>query len=134
MYAGVIFIAGKFIGYSSEQFSMLWILVLNQFLASFILYFRTNISGLQYFRTDSLLSVMDRTLMILFTGLLLWGNITNEPFPTLCISFLVLLRIRPRRCRLKPPPLINLGCYSRLPPKSFDVGIGVDLLAHHQLG
>ena len=80
MYAGVIFIAGKFIGYSSEQFSMLWILVLNQFLASFILYFRTNISGLQYFRTDSLLSVMDRTLMILFTGLLLWGNITHEPF------------------------------------------------------
>ena len=80
VYAGIVLISGKIIGYSAEQFTMLWILVLNQFLASFILYFRTNISGLQYYRTDSLLSVMDRSLMILFTGLLLWGNIINEPF------------------------------------------------------
>ncbi len=80
IYALVVLIAGRIIGYSSEQFRMLWVLVLNQFLASFILYFRTNISGLHYFRTDSLLSVMDRTLMILFTGLLLWGNVTSTPF------------------------------------------------------
>ena len=49
IYAVVVLIAGKLIGYSNEQFRMLWILVLNQFLASFILYFRTNISGLQEF-------------------------------------------------------------------------------------
>ena len=80
IYAGVVLISGKILGYSQEQFQMLWILVLNQFLASFILYFRTNISGLQLYRTDSLLSVMDRSLMILFTGLLLWGNISSKPF------------------------------------------------------
>lgn len=80
VYAGIIFGAGKIIGYSQEQFKMLWILVGNQFLASFILYFRSNISGLQYFRTDSLLSVLDRSLMIIFTGLLLWGNVTSEAF------------------------------------------------------
>jgi len=80
IYAGIVLIAGKLVGYSPEQFKMLWILVMNQFLASFILYFRTNISGLQFYRTDSLLSVMDRSLMILFTGLLLWGNFTSEPF------------------------------------------------------
>jgi len=80
IYAGVVLVSGKILGYSHEQFQMLWILVLNQFLASFILYFRTNISGLQFYRTDSLLSVMDRSLMILFTGLLLWGNITSKPF------------------------------------------------------
>ncbi len=80
IYAGVVMGTGRLIGYSHEQFSMLRVLVLNQFLASFILYFRSNISGLHYFRTDSLLSVMDRTLMILFTGVLLWGNITSEPF------------------------------------------------------
>lgn len=80
VYAGIVFATGKVIGYSSEQFSMLWILVANQFLASFILYFRSNISGLQYFRTDSLLSVLDRSLMIIFTGLLLWGNLTDEAF------------------------------------------------------
>lgn len=80
IYAGVVLISGKILGYSPEQFQMLWILVLNQFLASFILYFRTNISGLQLYRTDSLLSVLDRSLMILFTGLLLWGNISSKPF------------------------------------------------------
>lgn len=80
LYAGVVLVFGKILGYSHEQFQMLWILVLNQFLGSFILYFRTNISGLQLYRTDSLLSVMDRSLMILFTGLLLWGNITSKPF------------------------------------------------------
>lgn len=80
VYAGVVFAVGKIVGYSSEQFNMLWILIANQFLASFILYFRSNISGLQYFRTDSLLSVMDRSLMIIFTGLLLWGNVTEEAF------------------------------------------------------
>jgi len=80
VYAGVVLATGKIIGYSPEQFKMLWVLVANQFLASFILYMRTNISGLQYFRTDSLLSVLDRSLMIIFTGLLLWGNITEEPF------------------------------------------------------
>jgi O-antigen/teichoic acid export membrane protein len=80
VYAGVVLVSGKILGYTRDQFHMLWILVLNQFLASFILYFRTNISGLQLYRTDSLLSVMDRSLMILFTGLLLWGNITNKPF------------------------------------------------------
>jgi len=80
VYTLAVLLAGKIIGYSEEQFRMLWILIMNQFLASFILYLRTNISGLQYFRTDSLLSVMDRSLMILFTGLLLWGNITEKPF------------------------------------------------------
>lgn len=80
IYAGVVLVSGKILGYSLAQFQMLGILVLNQFLSSFILYFRTNISGLQLYRTDSLLSVMDRTLMILFTGLLLWGNISSKPF------------------------------------------------------
>ena len=80
IYAGIVLVSGKLLGYTHEQFQMLWILVLNQFLASFILYFRTNISGLQLYRTDSLLSVLDRSLMILFTGLLLWGNITSKPF------------------------------------------------------
>jgi len=80
IYAGVVLVSGKVLGYNQEQFQMLWILVLNQFLASFILYFRTNISGLQLYRTDSLLSVLDRSLMTLFTGLLLWGNIMQRPF------------------------------------------------------
>ncbi len=79
-YAIIVFTTGAIIGYSEIQFRLLAVLVLNQFLSSFILYLRSNISGLQLFRTDSLLSVLDRSLMILINGILLWSSITNEPY------------------------------------------------------
>jgi len=79
-YAVFVFSAGLVIGYDSVQFKLLAVLVLNQFISSFILYLRSNISGIQLFRTDSLLSVLDRTLMIIMTGVLLWTNILKEPF------------------------------------------------------
>jgi O-antigen/teichoic acid export membrane protein len=40
-----------------------------------LVFFRSNISGLQLFKTDSILSVLDRILMIVFCGLILWTNI-----------------------------------------------------------
>ncbi len=79
-YAAVCFVGGFFLGYGAEHFRILWILVLNQFLSSFILYLRSNISGLHYFRTDSLISVLDRTLVILICGVLLWGKVTKQVF------------------------------------------------------
>ncbi len=80
LYAIVVFGAGLIIGYSSIQFKLLVILVFNQFLSSFILYFRSNISGIQLFRTDSLLSVLDRSLMIIMNGILLWTSISKHPY------------------------------------------------------
>ncbi len=68
------------LGYSHRQFHLLGFLILNQFLASMILFFRSNITALQHFRIDSMLSVADRVLMILFVGVVLWGHVTDEPF------------------------------------------------------
>ncbi|MCK4853887.1 MAG: hypothetical protein KAT31_06490, partial [Bacteroidales bacterium] len=79
-YAAICLLSGWLLGYDKAQLSMLWILILNQFLASFILYLRSNISGLHYFRTDSMISVLDRTLVIIICGLLLWGNVTDKVF------------------------------------------------------
>lgn len=79
-YAVVCLLSGWMLGYDKAQLSMLGVLILNQFLASFILYLRSNISGLHYFRTDSMISVLDRTLVIIICGVLLWGNITQQPF------------------------------------------------------
>ena len=67
------------IGYEWRQLKVLLFLLLNQFLASFILYFRSNLSGLHYFKTDSLLSVLDRTLMIIICSFLIWGNLFDQP-------------------------------------------------------
>ncbi len=68
------------IGYNNFQIKLLVLLLFNQFLLSLILYMRSNISALQYFTTDSLISVLDRTLMIIIVGILLWGHVTNTPF------------------------------------------------------
>lgn len=80
IYFLVIFSVAIIIGYDTRHFYFLVFLGINQFLMSFILYLRSNISGLLLFRIDSAISVLDRLLMILICSILLWGNITTEPF------------------------------------------------------
>jgi O-antigen/teichoic acid export membrane protein len=80
VYVVVIFSVAAIIGYDGRHMYFLAFLAFNQFLVSFILYLRSNISGLLLFRIDSAISVLDRLLMILFCSVLLWGNITTEPF------------------------------------------------------
>ncbi|MCX6283213.1 MAG: oligosaccharide flippase family protein [Bacteroidetes bacterium] len=79
LYLGVTFFVAIW-KYNPEQLKLLAVLAFNQFLISFILYLRSNISGLLMFKTDSFLSVLDRMLMILFCGVLLWGHVTSTPF------------------------------------------------------
>ena len=77
----IISLAASFIiGYNQTQIEFLMVLLLNQVLISFILYLRSNLAGLQFFKTDSIVSVLDRAIMILICALLLWGNITSQPF------------------------------------------------------
>lgn len=81
LYFIVIFIVGWIIGYRGEQMKILAIVGLNQVLLSFILYVRSNISALLLFKTDSILSVLDRILMILICSFLLWsGAFPREDF------------------------------------------------------
>jgi O-antigen/teichoic acid export membrane protein len=80
LYVIVTMVAGFFIGYEWRQFQILLFLILNQFIASFILYLRSNLSGLHYFKTDSIISVLDRVLMIIICGFLLWGGIVDASF------------------------------------------------------
>ena len=80
VYAAATFAAGALLGYGSRQFALLAWLCLNQFLNSLITYLRSNFQGLLMFGMDSLLSVLDRVLMILICGLLLWGPGRGAPF------------------------------------------------------
>jgi len=66
--------------YSFYQVTLILFLMLNQFLMSFILYLRSNINALLMFITDSLLSVLDKALMILFLSFLLWSSFFNKKF------------------------------------------------------
>ena len=80
LYCVVTISAGLIIGYNQQQMILLLILCFNQFLTSFILYLRSNISGLHFFKTDSVISILDRVIMIIICGTLLWGNIFKQPF------------------------------------------------------
>ena len=80
VYTVVTFSIGILIGFNAHQLGLLGFLAFNQFLLSFILYLRSNISGLLLFRTDSFLSILDRVLMIIICGVLIWGHVTTTPF------------------------------------------------------
>ena len=96
------------IGWKSVKIHLLLFLIFNQFLSSFILYLRSNISGLHLFKTDSMISVLDKILMIIFVGYLLLNPDTNQKgvfkiewfiysqtlayLSTLVITFLILFR------------------------------------------
>ena len=81
LYSVGIFAAAWLLGYRGGQLELLGILVLNQVLVSTILYLRSNIAGSQRFAQDSLLSVLDRVLLIGICAWLLWGRVYSGPFP-----------------------------------------------------
>lgn len=106
------FFLGFIIGYDKIQLQLLIILLVNQSIVSLILYFRSNLAGLHLFKRDSLISVLDRLLLILFMGFILWGNITKEPLKIewfvmaqtgsyLITAFVAYLMIRKRSNKLK---------------------------------
>ena len=69
-----------FVGYNIVQLKLLLILAMNQALVAFILYMRSNLAGLHLFVQDSLVSVVDRVLLIIMCSVLLWGGATSKPF------------------------------------------------------
>jgi len=79
-FATLIFLVGLALGYKNQQLLLLGLCSLNLMVVSLILFLRTNISGLQYFKIDGVFSVLDRSLMIVFVGLLLWLPPTKNSF------------------------------------------------------
>ena len=68
---------GFLMRYDSRFMKLLLVLGLNQFLISMILYLRSNLLGLHLFKTDSIVSVLDRFIMIIVCSLILWTNVTG---------------------------------------------------------
>jgi O-antigen/teichoic acid export membrane protein len=71
------------VGYDVASMPLLLTLLANQALVQLILFLRSNISGLGHFRLDSLLSALDKLLMLIFCGMLLWGNLVPGPVTVL---------------------------------------------------
>ena len=101
IYFVIILIVGAFLGYSSYQIKLLSWMCVTQVLQSFISYLRSNITSLMLFKTDSVISVLDRSLLIVFCGIFLWNDSLRAIFTidhfvyiqtlTMFITFLVAL-------------------------------------------
>ncbi len=91
MLGGVYFIiasiAAVLIGYHKGQWTLLFLLLVNQFFVYLVFYLRSNIAGLQLFKYDSVVSVLDRFLMIIFCGALI---LTNDKYHLLNIKTFVI--------------------------------------------
>ncbi len=59
-------------GHHPLRNALLWYILLNQVLNSLLLFLRSTVAGLGMYRTDSALSAMDRLLVIVVCGSLLW--------------------------------------------------------------
>jgi len=66
-----ILLAGFFLGYHFNDLLLLFLVAFNHCLASLSLFFRSNLSAIGYFSLDSILSGLDKFLMILLLGLFL---------------------------------------------------------------
>jgi O-antigen/teichoic acid export membrane protein len=80
IYYLVCCIIGYFLNWHFNEFRLLLMLLFNQILASFILYCRANLGGLHHFRADSVISVVDRIVVILICGILLLNPVTRAGF------------------------------------------------------
>ena len=77
----LVMVIGKYqMHYPQHYLDLLLIVGGNQVLSSIVLFLRANLAGLQFFKVDSIVSVLDRLLMILICGVLLWGGVTDIPF------------------------------------------------------
>jgi O-antigen/teichoic acid export membrane protein len=68
---------GMVIGYSFRYLKLLILLCFNQFLISMILYLRSNLLGLHAFKADSVISILDRFIMIIICAVLIWTSFTG---------------------------------------------------------
>ncbi|MFL5762575.1 MAG: oligosaccharide flippase family protein [Bacteroidia bacterium] len=71
IYILVVLAVGFIVGYDTRLMKLLLIQGFNMFLVFLILYLRSNLAGLHLFKTDGIISVLDRTILICICVVLL---------------------------------------------------------------
>ncbi len=72
-----LLIAWFALGYEPAVLPLLAVLLFNQVIVQMILFLRSSISGLGRYRLDSLLSALDKLLMLVTCGAILWWNVVE---------------------------------------------------------
>lgn len=74
LFLGMVMIGGLVMGYPKHYFWILFLVTINHFLAAFFIYFRSCIAALGHYRIDSLISGLDKLIMVGLLGYLLYGG------------------------------------------------------------
>lgn len=80
IYTVITLIGAVILGFTGMQLQLVGWLVVNQIMLSAILFFRSSISGMHLFRMDSILSVLDKVLLIIILAVLLSRSCYLYPF------------------------------------------------------
>ncbi len=80
LYMALTCIMGIIMGYGTHEMLMLAAVLVFQSLSALMQFFRSNVAGLHKFRTDGVLSILDRFLMIIVCGILLLIPATGDHF------------------------------------------------------
>ena len=80
LFFATVFIAAHFNYNQPSYYPFLWWIGLIHVLNSLILYLRSNIAGLGWYRTDSIISSLNKLLMIIICGVLLWTANFRDDF------------------------------------------------------
>ena len=68
-------VVALFFNLSAFEWKLFFLLIANQFMASAILFFRANLGGLQKFKAESVVSVLDRLILVVLIGAILYTSI-----------------------------------------------------------
>ncbi len=79
VYLLILLLVGLIIGYDTRLMKLLLIQGFNMFLIFFILYLRSNLAGLHLFKTDSIVSVIDRVILIGLCFFMLKAGVFKGP-------------------------------------------------------
>lgn len=79
IYIIVVVVAGLLIGYDTRLMKLLLVQGFNMFLLFFINYLRSNLAGLHLFKTDAIVSILDRSILIVLCIVMLKTDMLKEP-------------------------------------------------------
>jgi len=85
----IVFAIGYFLvnPYDRSLLPLMIVIALNLFLSTLFLFLRTNIAGIGKYRTDSLLSSLDKLLMLIILGVLSWVPPFCENFEIIWLAY-----------------------------------------------
>ena len=78
IYISVVVVAGFLIGYDTRLMKLLLVQGFNMFLLFFINYLRSNLAGLHLFKTDAVVSILDRSILIVLCIVMLKTDMLKE--------------------------------------------------------